>query len=199
MIVGRDTAPLDEQGILRACIETVAENTSDGVVAPLCYLGLGGPLAGILYKAASTLDSLVGYRNQRYRDFGWAAARLDDLLNWLPARMTALLMVAASVPLRLRAGEAWRVMRRDARRHASPNAGWPEAAAAGALGVQLGGPACYGGVWQEKPTFGDGGRPLTVVDYRQMVRLMYLVTLLMFGLAALAGLLVTGGALPWPA
>jgi adenosylcobinamide-phosphate synthase len=197
MIVGRDTAALDEQGILRACIETVAENTSDGIVAPLLYLGLGGPLAGILYKAASTLDSMIGYRNERYRDFGWAAARLDDLLNWLPARLTALLMVVASVPLRLDAHGAWRILRRDAHRHASPNAGWPEAAAAGALGVQLGGSAHYFGQWQEKPTFGDAGRHLTVGDYLGMVKLMYTVTGIMFALAATAGWLVTGGMSPW--
>ncbi|TLM67131.1 MAG: cobalamin biosynthesis protein CobD [Deltaproteobacteria bacterium] len=176
MIVGRDTGELDEQGILRACIETVAENSSDGIVAPLFYLGLGGPLGGVLYKAASTMDSMVGYKNARYRDFGWAAARLDDLLNWLPARLTALLMVACCVPLGLDAGGAWCIARRDGRKHASPNAGLPEAAAAGALAVQLGGPACYFGRWQDKPTFGDAGRPLTVADYRRMVYLMYLLS-----------------------
>ena len=193
MIVGRDTAELDEQTILRACIETVAENSSDGIVAPLVYLGLGGPVAGILYKAASTMDSMIGYKNARYREFGTAAARLDDLLNWLPARLTALLMVAGSVPLGLAAGNAWRIARRDARRHASPNAGWPEAAAAGALGVQLGGPARYFGVWQEKPTFGEPGRLLTADDYRRMVRLMYLVAILALGIACAVGLLVGGG------
>lgn len=194
MIVGRDTAGLDEQAILRACIETVAENTSDGIVAPLFYLGLGGPVGGVLFKAASTLDSMVGYRNERYRDFGWAAARLDDLLNWLPARLTALLLTIASVPLGLDARAAWRMARRDARRHASPNAGWPEAAAAGALGVQLGGPASYFGQRQEKPTFGDAGRALTMEDYRRMTHLMYLTTALMLVLACLPGWL--GGGLP---
>jgi adenosylcobinamide-phosphate synthase len=182
MIVGRDTVQLDEQAILRACIETVAENTSDGIVAPLVYLGLGGPVAGVLFKAASTLDSMIGYRNQRYREFGWAAARLDDLLNWLPARLTTLLLLVSCVPLGLDVRGAWRIARRDARRHASPNAGLPEAAAAGALGVQLGGPASYAGLWQEKPTFGDAGRPLTIGDYRRMVRLMYAVALLTLGL-----------------
>jgi adenosylcobinamide-phosphate synthase len=187
MIVGRDTADLDEQALLRACIETVAENTSDGIVAPLVYLGLGGPVAGILFKAASTLDSMVGYRNQRYREFGWTAARLDDLLNWLPARLTALLLVTSCVPIGLDARGAWRIARRDARRHASPNAGLPEAAAAGALGVQLGGPASYNGQWQEKPTFGDAGRALTVDDYRRMVRLMYAVALSALGLVCGVG------------
>lgn len=187
MIVGRDTHELDEQAILRACIETVAENTSDGIVAPLVYLGLGGPVAGILYKAVSTLDSMIGYRNERYREFGWTAARLDDLLNWLPARLTTLLLVFSCLPLGLDARNAWRIARRDARKHASPNAGYPEAAAAGALGVQLGGPASYFGQWQEKPTFGDAGRLLTAVDYRRMVRLMYVVAVLTLGLACTIG------------
>jgi len=185
MIVGRDTADLDEQAILRACIETVAENTVDGIVAPLFYLALGGPLAGILFKASSTLDSMVGYRNERYREFGWAAARLDDLLNWLPARLTAGLMVIGSLPLALDARGAWHIARRDARRHASPNAGWPEAAAAGALGVQLGGPARYSGQWQEKPTFGDPSRPLALADYRRMIYLMYATAVLALVLALL--------------
>ncbi|NJC87825.1 MAG: cobalamin biosynthesis protein CobD [Desulfuromonas sp.] len=187
MIVGRDTGELDEQAILRACIETVAENSSDGIVAPLFYLGLGGPVAGMLYKAASTLDSMVGYRNERYREFGWAAARLDDLLNWLPARLTTLLLVCACLPLGLDARKAWRIARRDARKHASPNAGYPEAAAAGALGVQLGGPASYFGRWQEKPTFGDAGRLLTIDDYRRMVMLMYAVAVLALGLTCSIG------------
>jgi adenosylcobinamide-phosphate synthase len=183
MIVGRDTAELDEQAILRACIETVAENSSDGIVAPLCGLGLAGPLGGVLCKAVNTMDSMIGYRNDRYREFGRVAARLDDLLNWLPARLTALLMMAVALPLGLDARGAWRIARRDARRHASPNAGFPEAAAAGALGVQLGGPACYFGQWQEKPTFGDPGRLLTIDDYRRMVKLMYAVALSALGLA----------------
>jgi adenosylcobinamide-phosphate synthase len=183
MIVGRETAELDEQAVLRACIETVAENSSDGIVAPLLFLGLGGPVAGLLYKASNTLDSMVGYRNERYLEFGWAAARLDDLLNWIPARLTALLLILASVPLGLEAAAAWRIMRRDARKHASPNAGFPEAAAAGALGLRLGGPARYFGQWQDKPTFGDPGRLLTIDDYRRMVRLMYAVAFLALGLA----------------
>jgi len=193
MIVGRDTGELDEQAILRACVETVAENSSDGIVAPLFYLGLGGPVAGILYKAASTLDSMVGYRNERYREFGWAAARLDDLLNWLPARLTALCMVVASSPLGLDPHGAWRIMCRDARKHASPNAGIPEAAAAGALGVQLGGPASYFGEWREKPTFGDAGRELTIADYRGMVKLMYAVAVLALVPACALGWLAGAG------
>lgn len=190
MIVGRDTFDLDEQAILRACIETVAENSSDGIVAPLFYLGLGGPVAGMLFKAASTLDSMIGYRNDRYREFGWAAARLDDLLNWLPARLTTVLLVASCVPLGGDPRQAWRMARRDGRMHASPNAGLPEAAAAGALGIQLGGPARYFGQWQAKPTFGDAGRPVTVADYRRMVMLMYAVAVVTLGLACGLGWLV---------
>ncbi len=189
LIVGRETGGLDEQGILRACIETVAENTSDGVVAPLCYLFAGGPVLALLYKAVNTLDSMVGYRDDRYRELGWAAARLDDLANLLPARLTSLLMVLAAVPLGLRPWGAWKILLRDARKPASPNAGFPEAAVAGALGIQLGGPATYFGQRVEKPTLGDPDRPVTVAAYRATVRLMYLTALLALGL---------GMVLSWP-
>jgi adenosylcobinamide-phosphate synthase len=178
LIVGRETATLDEEGILKACIETVAENTSDGVVAPLFYLFIGGPVLAILYKAANTLDSMVGYRNDRYRELGWASARLDDLLNLIPARLTAALMVLAAFPLGLNPWAALKIMVRDARKPASPNAGYPEAAAAGALGIRLGGPAVYFGKRVEKPTLGDADRPVTAAAYRAMVRLMYLTSLL---------------------
>jgi adenosylcobinamide-phosphate synthase len=188
LIVGRDTAGLDEAGILRAAIETVAENTSDAVVAPLFYLCLGGPVLGILFKAASTLDSMVGYDNERYRAVGWASARLDDLLNLVPARLTGLLMVLAAFPLRLNAGGALMVMRRDGRKPKSPNAGIPEAAVAGALAIRLGGPAVYFGTRVEKPTLGDDHRPVTPATYRGAVRLMYLASLSTLGL----GLLLLG-------
>jgi len=186
MIVGRDTAQLDARGILRACVETVAENTSDGIVAPLFYLTLGGPVGGLLYKAANTMDSMVGYRNERYRDFGWAAARFDDLLNWFPARLTGLLMVVASFMLGLNGWQAWRIMWRDARLHASPNAGFPEAAAAGALGVQLGGPSRYFGQEIDKPKLGDADRQLDVALFGKMVYLMYAVSLMTLALAVVA-------------
>lgn len=181
-IVGRDTAELGETEILRATIETVAENTSDGVIAPLFYLCLGGPVLGILFKAASTLDSMVGYKNERYREMGWASARLDDLLNLAPARLTGLLMVLAAAVLRLDAAGALRIMRRDGRKPKSPNAGIPEAAVAGALGIQLGGPALYFGQPVEKPTLGDDNRPVDLAAYRQTVQLMYLASLFMLGL-----------------
>lgn len=188
LIVGRDTGSLDEQGIIKATIETVAENASDGVIAPLFYLLLGGPVVSLLYKAASTLDSMVGYKNEKYRDFGWAGARLDDLLNLIPARLTGLLFVLAAFPLKLNGWEGLRIMLRDAKKHTSPNAGWPEAAAAGALGVQLGGAASYFGQLHEKPTFGDPDRTLRLHDYYRMIRLLYASS----ALFALIGLLVLG-------
>jgi adenosylcobinamide-phosphate synthase len=181
-IVGRDTAELDEEGILRAAIETVAENTSDGVVAPLFYLCLGGPVLGILFKAASTLDSMVGYENERYREVGWASARLDDLLNLVPARLTGWLIILAAGPLRLNARAALKVLRRDGRKPKSPNAGIPESAVAGALDIRLGGPAVYLGRQVEKPTLGDGERPVTPAAYRGAVHLMYLASLFTLGL-----------------
>lgn len=185
MIVGRDTAQIEAPGILRACIETMAENTADGVVAPLFYLAAGGPVGGLLYKAVNTMDSMVGYRNEHYQEFGWAAARLDDLLNWIPARLTGLLMVVASFLVNLNGWQAWRIMWRDARKHVSPNAGYPEAAAAGALGVQLGGPSRYFGKELHKATLGDADRELDVTLFREMVCLMYVTSLL--ALVLLAG------------
>jgi adenosylcobinamide-phosphate synthase len=173
MIVGRDTAGLDEQQIWRATVETVAENASDGVIAPLFYLMLGGPALALAYKAINTLDSMVGYKNERYLHFGWASARCDDLANYLPARFTGLLMVIAAPFAGLSGRNAWQIMLRDGRNHASPNSGIPEAAAAGALGVQLGGLNYYFGEPVEKPTIGDACRSLSLEAYRGAVRLMY--------------------------
>jgi adenosylcobinamide-phosphate synthase len=172
-IVGRDTAGLDEPEIWRAAVETVAENTSDGVIAPLFYLMLGGPALALAYKAVNTLDSMVGYKNERYLQFGWASARCDDLANWLPARLTGLLMVLAAPFFGLSGREAWRIMRRDGRNHSSPNSGVSEAAAAGALGVRLGGTNWYFGKPVAKPTIGDALQPLSLETYRGTVRLMY--------------------------
>ena len=185
-IVGRETGGLDEEGVLKATLETVAENASDGVIAPLFYLLLGGPILALLYKAASTLDSMVGYKNEKYREFGWAGARLDDLLNLIPARLTGLLLVIAAFPLQLNGWEALRIMVRDAGKHASPNAGWPEAAVAGALGIQLGGAATYFGRRVEKATFGDADQRPQLAHYRQLIKLLYLST----GLFAAVGLLL---------
>lgn len=182
MIVSRDTGEHEERDILRAVIETVAENISDGIVAPLVFLALGGPVAALLYKAVNTMDSMVGYDNEQYRYFGWCAARVDDLVNWVPARMSGLLLVVAAACLKLDWRNGWRMMRRDAGKMKSPNAGYPEAAAAGALGVQLGGRNVYFGQVVEKPTLGEAGAPMTVDTYRLMIRLMYLTSLLAFAL-----------------
>ncbi len=164
MIVGRDTQDLDENGVLRALIETVSENLSDGVIAPVFYLVIGGLPLAIAYKAINTLDSMVGYKNKKYLSFGWAAAKLDDAANFIPARLTGILIVLASFCYYLirKPGSAWsaarasfRVMKRDGRNHTSPNSGIPEAAMAGCLGVRLGGPSTYGGVLVQKPFIGD--------------------------------------------
>lgn len=173
LIVGRETAHLNEDEILRACIEKVAENTSSGVVAPMFYLLLGGPVLAMIYKATSTLDSIVGYRDDQSHEMGRASSRLDDLLNLLPARLTGVLMIFVSLPLGLNSWSALKVMLRDARKPSSPNSGYPEAAVAGALGIQLGGPAVYFGVQIDKPTLGDPDRPITIARYRSVVQLMY--------------------------
>ena len=172
-IVSRQTEHLDAEGIWKALLETVSENLSDGVVAPLFYLALGGPLGAMVYKAVNTMDSMVGYQNDRYRDFGWFAARMDDLFNWIPARLTALVLVAAGGAWGLDWRRGWAMVRRDARKHKSPNAGFPEAAAAGLLGVQLGGPGVYFGRTVDKPTLGDPVKPPNEKVFRSMVRLLF--------------------------
>lgn len=159
-LVGRDTANLDRAGVVRAGVESVAENGSDGIVAPLFWAAVGGPLAALLYKAVSTLDSTFGYKNERYRQFGWAAARLDDLANLIPARLTGLGLVVSALLCGQDWRGAWRIYRRDRGNHASPNSGHPEAAVAGALGLQLGGVSSYFGQPVVKPTLGDAlGEP----------------------------------------
>jgi adenosylcobinamide-phosphate synthase len=164
MIVGRDTENLSEQGVLRATIETLAENLSDGIVAPIFYLVIGGLPLAMAYKAINTLDSMVGYKNERYIRFGWASARLDDIANYIPARITGALIVASAFLYWLMKDSynslritryALRIMLRDGRNHSSPNSGIPESAMAGALGVRLGGPSTYGGIIVEKPYIGD--------------------------------------------
>jgi adenosylcobinamide-phosphate synthase len=171
-IVGRDPEVLDEAGVSRAAIETLAENTSDGVIAPLFWLFIGG-LPGIaLYKAINTADSMVGHLDDKYREFGWASAKLDDLVNYVPARITAGLIALASFLVRgANPIAAWRIARRDAPLHASPNAGWPEAAMAGALGFALGGPRAYDGETVDLPRFGDGRTALNADDIRTALRL----------------------------
>lgn len=175
MIVGRDTANLDETGVAKAAIETVAENTSDGVIAPMLYTALFGPILGFLYKAVNTMDSMVGYKNDKYLFFGRTAAKLDDVVNYIPARISAwLLILAASFPGREFSGrEAYRIFQRDRYQHASPNSAQTEAACAGALGIQLAGDAFYFGKKVEKPYIGDAMRPVEAEDIRRVNRLMY--------------------------
>jgi adenosylcobinamide-phosphate synthase len=163
-IVGRDPDTLDAPGVARAAIESLAENLSDGVVAPLLVAALGGLPAALVYKAVNTLDSMVGHKSARYRHFGWASARADDLLNLVPARATGLALVAAAIFAGADGRGAWRAMRRDAGRHRSPNAGWPEAAMAGALGLRLAGPRVYGGVRVDDAWMGDGRADAAAVD-----------------------------------
>ncbi|MDD2319045.1 MAG: adenosylcobinamide-phosphate synthase CbiB [Geobacteraceae bacterium] len=191
-IVGRDTDDLDEPEIWRALVETVAENTSDGIIAPLLYLMIGGPVLGLAYKAVNTLDSMVGYRNERYINFGWAAARFDDLANWLPARITGLLMVAAAPLLGLSAGKAFSIMLRDGGNHSSPNSGIPEAATAGALGVRLGGTNRYFGKPVAKSTIGDPLRELSRQSYQGAVRLMYGSTALLLAVWGVVVVILRG-------
>ncbi len=173
-IVGRDTQCLDRDGVTRAAVETVAENTSDGVIAPLFWLALGGLPLGMVYKAVNTMDSMVGYRNERYLFFGRAAARTDDAANYLPARLSALLMcLAAALLPGFRGRDALRIWRRDRRKHKSPNSAQTEAACAGALGVQLAGDASYFGTLVRKPTIGEAERPIRPEDIPAANRLMY--------------------------
>lgn len=189
-IVGRDTAELSPEQIYRACIETVGENTTDAVVAPLLYAALLGPAGLWAFKAISTLDSMVGYRNEKYRYFGWAAARLDDLANFVPARLTWLLLSLAALLLGQRGLHALRIGWRDGRKHPSPNSAWGEATMAGALDVQLGGSSSYQGVVSEKPLLGDATAALTLNKVKQAIRLMlataWLTLLLACGLVLLA-------------
>lgn len=201
MIVGRDTSVLTEEGIQKAAVETVAENTSDGEVAPLFYMALFGGLGAVLYKAANTMDSMVAYKNEKYLYFGWAAAKLDDVLNWIPSRLAALLMVTAAWILEwmeslgffrkersmlksalkesIYSGkQAWKIWRRDKRNHKSPNSAQTEAACAGALQLQLAGPAWYFGKYYEKPLIGDPIRQIEAEDIVRANTLMYTTTLL---------------------
>lgn len=171
MIVGRDTAALDEAAVARAAIESLAENFADGIVAPALWLALGGLPGGVLYKAANTADSMIGHRTPRHEAFGWAAARFDDLVNLPASRLAALWLVLACLITRDRAGDAARAVLRDARRHRSPNAGWPEAAMAGALGLQLGGPRFYGRVQVDDGFMGEGRPAATTADISRGLRL----------------------------
>lgn len=189
MIVGRDTKNLDEAGITKAAVETVAENTSDGVIAPLCYMLLFGVLGGFFYKAVNTMDSMIGYKNDKYCYFGTAAAKLDDICNFIPARIAAVFMIAAAFLLGYDGKNAVRIYRRDRYQHASPNSAQTEAVCAGALSVQLAGDAYYFGKLYHKPTIGDAIRRIEAEDIKRANRLLYgtSVITVCVGIAALAG------------
>lgn len=189
-IVGRDTASLTEPEIIRAAVETIAENTTDGVIAPMLYLALGGPVLAMGFKAASTLDSMVGYLNEKYRDIGWSSARLDDALNYVPARICGPLLCLAAFVCRLDGKNALRVMCRDHANHLSPNCAWSEAAVAGALHIRLGGSHTYFGKTVVKPTIGDDDRPPERENILRANRLMYAASAGMAALLALAGLIL---------
>lgn len=184
-IVGRDTEALPAEGVAKAAVETVAENFSDGVAAPLFYLLIGGAPLALAYKAVNTMDSMVGYKNDRYLYFGRAAARLDDAANYLPSRLAALCWIGGAFLTGQDGRGAWRIWRRDRRNHASPNSAQTESACAGALGVQLAGPASYFGKRVDKPAIGDPGRPVEPEDIARANRTLYAAG----GLALGAGLL----------
>ena len=187
-IVGRDTENLTAEGVTKAAVETVAENASDGVIAPLLYMLLGGAPLALTYKAVNTMDSMVGYKNETYLYFGRAAAKLDDVANYIPSRLAALLWAAAAALTGNDAKGAWRIWRRDRRKHASPNSAQTESACAGALGVQLAGPAYYFGEYYPKPTIGDALRPIEPQDILRADRMMYAASVL----ALVLGLVIRG-------
>jgi len=176
LIVGRDTDALEESEIIRGTVETVAENTVDGITAPLFYGFLGGPALALAYKAVNTLDSMIGYKDERYRKLGWAAARLDDLANYIPARLTAVFFLVLAPFTRGGFRGAARTIRRDARKHPSPNSGFPEAAVAGALGIQLGGLNYYRGIPSPRALIGEKKRPLEHRDIKRSLVLMICVS-----------------------
>jgi len=185
-IVGRDTDGLSEAEIVRATVETIAESAADGVIAPLFYLAIGGPPLALAYKAINTLDSMVGHRDVRYRYVGWASARLDDMANWIPARLTAVLLILAAACRTHTMRTAWRIFRRDGHKHPSLNSGRPEAAMAGALGVQLGGRNIYSGIVTERPRLGDALAPLVPRHVTTALQLMGLASVMAAALAAAA-------------
>lgn len=185
MVVGRDTAVLDEIGVTKAAVETVAENTSDGIIAPLLFMVIGGAPFGFFYKAVNTMDSMVGYKNEKYLYFGRAAAKFDDVLNYIPARLSAVLMTAASLFCGMDAKHAWKIYKRDRYNHSSPNSAHTEAVTAGALHIQLAGNAYYFGKLYEKPTLGDADRPVEYEDIRRANVLLYgtaILALIVFSL-----------------
>lgn len=195
MIVGRDTEALDETGVTKAAVETVAENTSDGIIAPMLFMAIGGAGLGYFYKSINTMDSMVGYKNEKYLYFGRAAAKLDDVVNFLPSRISALLMVAACTFTGLDRKNAFRIWKRDRFNHASPNSAQTEAVMAGALGVQLAGDAWYFGTLYKKKTMGDAARPVEYEDIRRANRLLYRTAVLALVIFSAVRLMVWAAAL----
>ena len=193
MIVGRDTDVLDESGIIRAAVETVAENTSDGVTAPIIYMALFGAVGGVFYKAANTMDSMIGYKNERFEKIGKFAAKLDDVLNYIPSRLTALTMILSSFVLGFDGRNAWIIWRRDRRKHASPNSAQTESVCAGALNIRLAGDAYYFGELHKKEFIGDDIRPVENDDISRANRLMYLTSVVILILTAALRALIYGG------
>jgi adenosylcobinamide-phosphate synthase len=191
-LVGRDPDTLDRAGMLRATIESLAENTSDGIIAPLLFLFIGGPVAAIAYKAVNTLDSMIGYRDDRYLFFGRAAARIDDIANYIPARLTAICLIAAAQLVTGRASQAWATCSADARLHSSPNAGFPEAAIAGALGIELGGDAIYGGELERRALMGHTEHDPSVSDITAARAIMRIAVATAFCLLALSRSMIVG-------
>lgn len=192
MIVGRDTQCLDEAGVVKAAVETVAENTSDGVTAPLLFMMIGGAPLGFFYKAVNTMDSMIGYKDEKYLYLGRCAAKMDDVLNYIPARLSAFLMIAAAWVLKMDARGAWRIYLRDRRKHASPNSAQTEAVCAGALQIRLAGDAWYFGKLYKKDYIGDDIRPVEAEDIPRADRLMYgtaVLTFLLFGMVKLVFIL----------
>ena len=183
MIVGRDTERLDETGVTKACVETIAESTSDGIGAPLLFMLIGGALGGFFYKSINTMDSMIGYKNDKYQYFGTFAAKLDDVVNFIPARIAGLLMVLASLMSGFDAKNSWRIFLRDRKKHASPNSAHTEAAMAGALNIQLAGDAYYFGKLKKKQTLGDPNRPIRPDDiiHANNLTLTTAVLALLFG------------------
>ncbi len=177
-IVGRDTRELTEDEVIKATVETVAENTSDGIIAPLFYMIVGGAPLGMAYKAINTMDSMIGYKNEKYLHLGWAAAKLDDLANWIPARITGIFLALSTIILRYNVYGSFKILRRDRLNHTSPNCGYPEAATAGALDIQLGGTHTYFQQTIYKPTIGDDVRPVEGEDINRTVKLMHVATVL---------------------
>ena len=178
MIVGRDTESLDDIGITKAAVETVAENTSDGVIAPLIYMAIGGGVLGCVYKAINTMDSMVGYKNDRYINFGRFAAKLDDIANYIPSRISAYLMIFASKIMGCNSRNAYRIFKRDSRNHASPNSAQTESVVAGALEIQLAGDAYYFGKLYKKPFIGDSIKPIKYDNIADSIKLMYVTSVI---------------------